>query len=62
VAGRQLGDSLLTLVIFPVLVWMYVGLARREEREARAGFGEEYARYAQRIPGFIPRLGGCIAR
>lgn len=49
--------TLLTLVMFPVLVWMYVRLARREEREVRAEFGEAYARYARRVPGFIPRVG-----
>ena len=48
--------TLLTLAMFPVLVWMYVRLARQEEREALAAFGEDYARYAERVPGFIPRL------
>jgi methanethiol S-methyltransferase len=47
--------TLLTLAMFPVLVWMYVRLARQEEREALAAFGEAYARYAARVPGFIPR-------
>jgi len=48
--------TLLTLAMFPVLVWMYVALARREEREARAEFGEAYAAYAARTPGFVPRF------
>ncbi len=48
--------TLLTLVMFPVLVWMYVRLARNEEREARAEFGSHYLRYAERVPGFLPRL------
>lgn len=38
--------TLLTLAMFPVLVWMYVRLARREEHEVLAEFGELYARYA----------------
>src|SRR5581483_7338159 len=38
--------TILTLGMFPVLVWMYVRLARREEREALAQFGGAYARYA----------------
>jgi len=46
----------LTLLMFPVLVWMYVRLARQEEREALAAFGDHYARYAERVPGFLPRL------
>ena len=48
--------SLLTVAMFPILVWMYVRLARREEREVRAEFGEMYARYAATTPAFIPRL------
>jgi protein-S-isoprenylcysteine O-methyltransferase Ste14 len=49
--------TVLTLVMFPVLVVMYVRLARAEEREALAEFGEEYRRYMADVPGFIPRLG-----
>jgi protein-S-isoprenylcysteine O-methyltransferase Ste14 len=49
--------TLLTLGMFPVLVFMYVHLARMEEREALAEFGAEYERYMQDVPGFIPRLG-----
>lgn len=48
--------TLITLLMFPILVWMYVKLARREEREALEKFGEEYVRYATRTPRFIPRL------
>jgi protein-S-isoprenylcysteine O-methyltransferase Ste14 len=48
--------TLLTLVMFPVLVYMYVRLARREEREVTAEFGDEYARYAANTPAFFPRL------
>ena len=49
--------TLVTLAMFPFLVVMYVKLARREEREALAQFGEKYARYAALTPAFIPRLG-----
>jgi methanethiol S-methyltransferase len=54
--------TILTLAMFPILVWMYVRLARREEREVQAELGEEYARYARRVPAFIPRLGRRIER
>jgi protein-S-isoprenylcysteine O-methyltransferase Ste14 len=37
-------------------VTMYVRLARREEREVQAEFGEVYARYAAATPAFFPRL------
>jgi protein-S-isoprenylcysteine O-methyltransferase Ste14 len=50
--------TLVTLVMFPVLVTVYVRLARREERDARAEFGAAWDRYAARTPGFIPRLRG----
>ncbi len=50
--------TLLTLLMFPVLVYMYVRLARREETEVRAEFGDEYARYAANTPAFIPRWYG----
>ena len=48
--------TILTLAMFPVLVWMYVRLARQEEREAFATFGKAYADYAVRVPAFIPHL------
>jgi len=54
--------TLVTLVMFPILVTMYVRLARREEREVAAEFGEKYERYAAVTPGFIPRFGGARTR
>lgn len=44
-----------TLLMFPILVFMYVRLARREEREAGAEFGADYEQYAQSTPAFVPR-------
>lgn len=48
--------TLLTLVMFPILVVMYVRLARAEEREAIAEFGDAYRKYMKEVPGFIPRF------
>lgn len=48
--------TLLTLIMFPVLVWMYTRLARIEEKEVRKAFGEAYEVYAARVPAFIPKL------
>ena len=48
--------TLVTLVMFPVLVVIYVRLAHREEREVRTEFGDVWDRYAARTGGFIPRL------
>ena len=47
--------TLLTLIMFPILVTMYVRLARREEQEALAEFGDAYAHYAATTPAFVPR-------
>lgn len=49
--------TILTLLMFPVLVYMYVRLAQREEREVRHELGEVYDRYAAMTPAFIPHLG-----
>ncbi len=48
--------TLVTLTMFPVLVYMYVRLARTEERDALKEFGEDYARYAEKTPAFFPRF------
>ncbi len=48
--------TLLTLIMFPVLIVMYIRLARHEECEALVEFGEAYARYAANTPAFFPRL------
>ncbi len=49
--------TLLTLVMFPILVCMYVRLAHREEADALTAFGQAYERYRQRTPAFFPSLG-----
>ena len=46
--------TLVTLVMFPILVTMYVLLSRREERDAEADFGDDYRRYASGTPAFFP--------
>jgi protein-S-isoprenylcysteine O-methyltransferase Ste14 len=53
--------TLVTLVMFPILVFMYVHLARREERDALAEFGEDYVRYASKTPAFFPHLSSSAA-
>lgn len=53
--------TLLTLAMFPVLVVMYVKLAKIEEREALATFGDDYRTYMADVPSFIPRLSRLLA-
>ena len=47
--------TLLTLLMFPILLFMYGRLALTEEKEMRVQFGEVFERYAQSTPRFIPR-------
>ena len=44
-----------TLVMFPILAFFYTRLARSEERDVAERFGPDWAEYAARTPGFIPR-------
>ena len=48
--------TLVTVVMFPILVVIYARLARREERDVRATFGPAWDAYAAETPAFIPRL------
>lgn len=45
-----------TLVMFPVLVYVYVRLARSEEGEVARRFGDAWATYAARTPAFWPHM------
>lgn len=54
--------TLLTVLMFPVLLIMYVRLARHEEREALANFGSDYSNYASSTPAFLPHLLGIHRR
>ncbi|MDN7183931.1 isoprenylcysteine carboxylmethyltransferase family protein [Caballeronia sp. SEWSISQ10-4 2] len=48
--------TLVTLVMFGILVVMYVRLALRKERESDIQFGQAWRDYAARTPRFVPRL------
>lgn len=48
--------TLVTALMLPILLVMYWRLARHEEREVEAAFGERYRLYADRVPAFVPRL------
>lgn len=49
--------TLPTLVMFPILVVVYVRLAKREEEVALNEFGREYELYKEQTPGWIPKIG-----
>ena len=54
--------TLLTLIMFPVLVWMYTRLAKSEEKEAQKEFGEQWNAYARQTHAFIPRLRSPVSK
>ena len=49
--------TLLTLLMFPILLVMYLRLAITEEVEMRKQFGLAYETYAAQTPRFVPSLG-----
>lgn len=48
--------TLVTVILFPVLVAMYAHLAHREEQDSIAAFGNAYLRYMREVPPFVPYL------
>jgi protein-S-isoprenylcysteine O-methyltransferase Ste14 len=54
--------TLVTLLMFPILVIMYLWLARREEQDVRTKFGEAYCHYADITPTFFPHLRAVSGR
>ena len=47
--------TILTVIMFPVLVVMYSHLAKQEESDMAAHFGAEYTAYAAVTPRFFPK-------
>ncbi len=54
--------TLLTLVMFPILVVAYARLARSEDRDVRTRFGSDWDRYAATTPAFLPRRRRLLSR
>lgn len=48
--------TILTLIMFPILVFIYVRLARKEEQISIKEFGEKYKQYMKRTPAFFPKI------
>lgn len=48
--------TVITLVMWPILMYAYYRLAKREEREVEAKFGEAYKAYRQKVQAFIPKF------
>ncbi len=55
--------TVMTVLLFPLIIYAYVRLARREEARLIAQFGDAYLAYRQHLPMFLPRWqawGGCL--
>jgi len=48
--------SIITVIMWPILVFAYYRLAMREEKDVEKQFGREYLEYKKRVPAFIPHL------
>jgi protein-S-isoprenylcysteine O-methyltransferase Ste14 len=48
--------TIITAAMWPILMFMYYRLARREEKEMEDQFGDKYVTYRQRVPMSLPRL------
>lgn len=48
--------TVFSLTVIPIIVVVYVFLARKEERQMMKEFGDEYRAYQRRIPMFVPHL------
>jgi len=46
--------TLLTLVMFPILLAAYLHLAKKEGKDLAGRFGKDYHRYERLVPAFIP--------
>ncbi len=47
--------TIVTLTMWPILMWTYCRLARKEERKMIAEFGDSYRSYMSEVPPFVPQ-------
>ena len=47
--------TIFSLVLFPLIIFVYYRLARREEKMMANQFGDEYLEYMKTVPMFFPR-------
>lgn len=48
--------TLFSIALMPVIVFVYVRLARSEEKKVISEFGDQYLSYMQKVPMFIPNF------
>ncbi|MFT6632247.1 MAG: protein-S-isoprenylcysteine O-methyltransferase Ste14 [Bacteriovoracaceae bacterium] len=54
--------TLLTLIMFPILLLMYHQLGKSEEKAMIKEFGKKYETYKQNIPAYIPKLSSAYSK
>ena len=52
--------TLPTLLMLPILWWVYLRLARSEEQDALREFGQQYEVYMTRTGRFLPRFSALV--
>lgn len=55
-AAVVIWPTLLTIPMYPILILVYLWLARKEDRDLKAAFGAEYEAYRAVTPAFFPKL------
>jgi protein-S-isoprenylcysteine O-methyltransferase Ste14 len=48
--------TIITLILWPILGFLYYRLAKSEDKDMEEQFGEEFRKYRQEVPAFIPRI------
>lgn len=48
--------TIFSVAAFPIIIFAYTILARKEEQKMLKQFGDEYREYRDRVPMFIPRF------
>ncbi|WP_372797466.1 isoprenylcysteine carboxylmethyltransferase family protein, partial [Litorivivens sp.] len=48
--------TIVSVLAFPIIVFAYTMLARKEERQMLAQFGDDYRAYQRHVPMFFPRI------
>ena len=54
--------TLLTLIMFPILLLMYHRLGKSEENTMIKEFGKKYETYKQNVPAYIPKLSSTYSK
>lgn len=49
--------TLPTLLLFPLIIWLYYSLAKKEEKSMLEKFGKDYENYMREVPMFFPKTG-----